>query len=254
MPAHSASRAAILADIHGNADALEAVLSDAAQQSPDIYVLAGDLAMNGPRPAETLARLMALNAPGVMGNMDNEILVGDDPGTLWTKQQLSEAAIAYLAALPISQRITPSDGHSPETDLLIVHSTPRSYEEVLILDTSNPGTNFTEVTPIEEAVQMLAGVRANLMVYGHIHYRSEAVIGQQRVMSIGSVGFPFDGDPRAAYGLAHWNGQNWSVEQRRVVYDYERVARQIEQSGKPDAARYAAMIRLSKWLPRPSQG
>jgi diadenosine tetraphosphatase ApaH/serine/threonine PP2A family protein phosphatase len=52
---------------------------------------------------------------------------------------------------------------------------------------------------------MLQGVQAGLIIYGHIHYVSEGVIDGQRIMSIGSVGFPFDGDQRAAYSIAEWS-------------------------------------------------
>jgi hypothetical protein len=70
------------------------------------------------------------------------------------------------------------------------------------------------------------------------------------VQSIGSVGFPFDGDPRAANTLAAWDGTKWVLEPRRVSYDHEKAARDVETCGIPYASRYAAMLRASRWLPR----
>jgi diadenosine tetraphosphatase ApaH/serine/threonine PP2A family protein phosphatase len=240
---------ALLADIHGNLAALEAVLADLAQVRPSRLVLMGDLVMNGPYPGETLARLMALDAPGVMGNTDDNVVADNDPVGSWTRRQLDPAALAYLAALPLAQRITPPGGLSPQDDLLIVHSTPRSYNDLLIL-ALQIGTSFTEITPPAEAEAMLAGARANLMVYGHIHYVSEGQIGSQRVMSLGAVGFPFDNNPAAAYALARWTPEGWTIEHRRVPYDHEAVARALDNSTIPGAARFAARIRTAAWLPR----
>jgi diadenosine tetraphosphatase ApaH/serine/threonine PP2A family protein phosphatase len=98
---------------------------------------------------------------------------------------------------------------------------------------------------------MLEGARADLIIYGHIHYVSEGVINGQRIMSIGSVGFPFDGDQRAAYAIARWTGVRWEVEHRRVVYQYRQVIKDIERSTIPFASRYARMIREANWFPHP---
>jgi predicted phosphodiesterase len=247
-----ASRIAILADIHGNLDALDVVLADAATQGLDGYVFAGDLVMNGPRPAETLDRIIELHAPGVIGNTDQEVLTGNDPVGQWTAKHIGERGCTHLRSLPLAQRITPSTSRSPDDDLLIVHSTPRSCWDLLVLAPHPLGTTFTQTTPPEDAAQMLGDARANLIVYGHIHYASEGVIAGQRVVSIGAVGYPFDGDRRAAYAIAEWNGRMWSISHRRVAYDYERVARMIEQSDQPFAARYARMLRAANWFPRPT--
>src|SRR5690349_387893 len=98
------SRIAILADIHGNLDALDAVLADAATQEPDSYVFAGDLVMNGPRPAETLDRIVGLQSPAVIGNTDEEVLANDDPVGQWTAERIGDHGCAYLRALPLAQR------------------------------------------------------------------------------------------------------------------------------------------------------
>ncbi|MBX3063293.1 MAG: metallophosphoesterase family protein [Anaerolineae bacterium] len=248
----TASRIAILTDIHGNDDALIAVLKDAARHDPELYVFGGDLAVNGPRPAEALARIIEMRMPSVMGNMDDLLIRGGDIVGDWTERQLSADQIDYLRALPFSQRITPPNGESPHNDLLIVHSTPRSPYDVLILEVEPLGTSFTQTTPAAEAIPMLNGERADLITYGHIHYASSGVIGGQRILSVGSVGFPFDGDQRAAYAIAQWDGQRWQVTHHRVAYDYERVIQQIEGCGMPYPKRFADMIAQAKWLPRPT--
>ena len=243
---------AILADIHGNVAALDAVLADLQRHAPDAIVLAGDLVMNGPRPAETMNRIHALQLPSVLGNTDVEVLRADDPVGLWTQQHLTQRDLAYLQSLPLIQRIAPPGSDDPEDELLLTHASPRDCFDLLILQPHPLGTTFTEVTPPMEALAMLQDTRANVIVFGHIHYVSQGIIDYQRLRSIGSVGFPFDGDQRAAYAIARWNGTFWQFEDQRVRYDFEQVAQELEQSTIPFAARSARMIREGNWFPRPS--
>lgn len=239
---------AILADIHGNVTALQAVLADVATQSPDLLVFGGDYVMNGSRPAEALALIRSTNAHSVIGNTDVYVLDMDDAVPAWVRQQLRADDLVFLRSLPLQQRITPPHGVSPQDDLLVVHSTPRNCDDLLILDPHPFGTSFTEITDDATAHAMLNGEAANLIVFGHIHYASARTIGVQRVVSIGSVGFPFDHDQRAAYALAHWDGNNWQIEHRRVSYDVQAAIDDLLTCGIPDAACYAERLRRADWL------
>jgi protein phosphatase len=241
---------AILADVHGNADALQAVLEDLRANPTDRVVLGGDLVMNGAKPAEALRLLRDLGAPGVVGNTDLYVLNGIDSMATWVQTHLKEDDLAYLAALPVSLRVTPPGGRSPDDDLMVVHSTPRDPDDLLILEVHPFGTSFTETTPPEQAQKMLCNERANLIVYGHIHYFSVGIVDDIRMASVGSVGFPFDHDPRAAYGVATWDGQNWALEPRRLAYNHKQTAAEIEQSDMPFSSSMARRIREADWFAR----
>jgi predicted phosphodiesterase len=242
---------AILADIHSNFDALEAVLTDLAGQQYDLMVIAGDLVTNGPQPAEVLACVRDLRVSVIYGNMDVEVIQAAPSQSIgwWTQQQLTKGDLAYLKQLPLSYRVTPPGGKSPQDDLLVVHASPRSANDLLILEPHPLGTTFTTVTPEEEAAAMLGGEQANLIVYGHIHYFSSGTVREQRVMSIGSVGFPFDGNPQASYALAKWDEKKWSISQQRISYDYEKTIAAIYSSGQPFADTYARRLRNANWFP-----
>lgn len=244
---------AVLADIHGNLEALEAVLADLMLQRHDAIVLAGDLLAGGPQPVETLDRIRKLDVPTIFGNTDYGVVNTQSslPIAQWAHEQIGENGVAYLKTLPFAHRITPADGVSPEDDLLIVHATPTSVDAVIILEPHPLGTSFTTPTPEAEVVSLVGTARANLIVYGHIHYASSGVVRRQRLVSIGSVGSPTDGDQRAAYALVSWDGTMWQVTHRRVSYDYERAAQAVERSGQPEAWRYAQMLREARWLPHP---
>ncbi len=243
---------AILADIHGNLAALDAVLADLATQPHHGVVLAGDLLANGPWPRETLARIQTLTATVLRGNMDEAVVqaTANDGASRWAHEQIGAEGVAYLADLPFEGRITPPGGRSPADDLLIVHATPRNVHDVLILQPEPNGTTFDTITPEAEAAAMLGDTEAALIVYGHIHYFSAGHVNGLRLQSIGSVGFPFDRDHRAAYALARWDGARWNIIPRRVEYLYQGTLDAIRQSGQPLAERYAQMILQAKWLPR----
>ena len=243
---------AILSDIHGNAAALDAVVADLAAVPHDAVVVAGDLVLHGPRPAEALARVRDLAAPTISGNTDRYVLADELPAGLdllvgSVRERIGADGLAYLAGLPFDHRVTPPGGASPGDDLLVVHATPTDVDAVLILEPDPFGT--WPVTPAEEAAALLGDARANLIVFGHIHYASAGTVAGQRLASVGAVGFPFDGDPRAAYALATWDGQEWRVAHRRVAYDHRRAAEDLLRSGGPFADPLARRLSEARFVP-----
>jgi len=241
---------AVLSDIHGNVAALDAVLADLIAQPHEETVIAGDLAFLGPRPAESIARVREMNVPTIYGNSDRYLSHGNphfsrEDWLEWTRERIGPDDLQYLAGLPFDHYIVPPDGRQPEDNLLIVHASPTDVEAAVITET-NPTAPTITLTPEADAARMIGDARADLILYGHIHYASAGTVGGQRVASIGAVGFPFDGDPRAAYALVTWDGTHWAVTHRRVAYDYEAVARDAEQSGAPFAAIAAHRLREAR--------
>ncbi len=226
---------AVISDIHGNVAGFDAVLADLATQRYDALVIAGDLIFAGPRPAESLAQVRAQNAPTIYGNterffVDADSPMANDPGVQWVRERIGAEGLAYIASLPFAHRVTPPGGRSPEDDLLIVHATPTDVNAVLITQEPPQGSTVLTVTPEAEALAHIGGAQAELILYGHIHYASAGMVGGQRVTSIGSAGFPFDGDHRAAYALVAWDGAHWQVTNRRASYDYEAVIAELAQT------------------------
>ncbi len=68
-------RLAVVADIHGNLTALEAVVESLKADRPDLVVQAGDMAVNGPRPGEVVDLVRSLGWRGVIGNTDEMLWV-----------------------------------------------------------------------------------------------------------------------------------------------------------------------------------
>ena len=230
---------AVLSDVHGNIVALEAVLKDLGRQaSVDHIVVAGDLFSFGPAPNDVLAKLKQLShACFLLGNTDRYLLEGTYPSSYgtgdwqdkllfsfqWTAEQLDEEGLRFLRALPFLQII--SEG---SYQLLAVHGSPRSDEEGL--------TENTEASELEE---MAIEPQVSVLACGHTHIPVDRLIGGVRLVNVGSVGLPFDGDSRACYaivsGLAVNGNAATQVQLRRVAYDVEKVVDQFRACDHPAA-------------------
>lgn len=208
---------ALLYDVHGNLPALEAVLADAEAAGADRFVLGGDYALFGPWPRETVERLRALDAVWVRGNgerwtahpsaaPDDEVVQG---AIEYCRAQLGDALVNELAALP---ECCVRDG------VRYVHASPRSDVRSFMPDEH------------DDDGEMLEGVLEQRLVFGHTHlpFKRMAKAGIELV-NPGSVGMPFDGNPRAAYALVAEGGE---VEHRRVEYDHEVSAAAIRERGR----------------------
>jgi diadenosine tetraphosphatase ApaH/serine/threonine PP2A family protein phosphatase len=205
---------AILYDVHGNLPALEAVLDDAAAAGADRFLLGGDYALFGAWRAETVARLEALRgATWIRGNGERWTadphqapLAPVQEAARACADALGEATVARLARLPAEAVV---DGvrcvhGSPGSDLIGLMPQPAGDEE-----------------------ELLAPVRERRLVAGHTHLPFERMsAGRIALLNPGSVGMPFDGDPRAAYALLHDDGR---VERRRVAYRYADAAAAVRK-------------------------
>lgn len=223
-------RVAILADIHGNATALEAVLADLdAIGGADALVVAGDLCLDGPKPREALDRVRALGCPVIQGNTDRDLAApaAEPPETdfqrllAWTRERIGEDGVAYLRALPFSHTI---EAPAPDAAILVVHANPVDLDQQL-----------RPLAPEEELLPLLASVPPSVAVvaFGHLHLPYTRQVGRLLLADISSVGLAKDGDPRAGYGLFTWTGSSWQVEQRRVDYPLEAVVAELRDAYPP---------------------
>jgi putative phosphoesterase len=241
---------AVLSDIHGNILAFEAVLEDLQrQQDVDQVVVAGDMFTFGPAPDEVLARLRQLpRASILLGNTDRYLLEGTYPSTCdggdwqdkllysfhWTAGRLEGEGLRFLEALPAFQIV--SEGGR---QLLAVHGSPRSDEEGLTVETE-----------AGEIQHMPMGSQVAVLACGHTHIPMIRSIGNLQVVNAGSVGLPFDGDPRASYAIisnltGNGNGSA-QVQLRRVAYDVEKAVEQFFANDHPAAEIGAFNLRTAR--------
>jgi predicted phosphodiesterase len=206
---------ALLYDIHGNLAALETVLDDARGAGAERFVLGGDYALFGPQPLETVTALRELpDATWIRGNgerwtgdasqaPDFEVVQG---AILACSDALGERLVAELAGLAETVVL---DG------IRYCHGSPVSDVRSFMPE------------PGDEDEEMMGGIVERRLVFGHTHlpFRRSGPGGVE-LINPGSVGMPFDGDPRAAYALLREDG---TLEHRRLAYDHRAAADAVKE-------------------------
>ena len=225
-------RVAVLADIHGNLPACEAVLEDIASQAPDHVVAAGDLVLRGAFPRETLELLQSRCDVLLMGNTDC-YLSGNYLGGAyrsrehwktnlleWTRAELGQENVQLLGQLAFSVRFSPRKGQ----DLYICHANPKNLEDSL-----EPTLSEQELRPY------LQHLDAAAVAFGHLHFPYRRRVGRQLIADVASAGIPRDGDMRAAYGVFTYTPRGWRVQIRRVRYAVRHATQALTGKDVPGA-------------------
>jgi len=222
---------AVLADIHANLTALQAVSNDLEAWQPDHVVVAGDIVNRGPRPLECLNFVQdKVSTSGwltLRGNHEDYIINHARPdaprsgpafesqlSSYWTYQQL-HGDVSALAALPFSHNLSAPDSRW----VTITHASMRGNRDGIYPYTSD-----------EELYQKIEPSAA-LFCVGHTHLPLIRRLNGTLVVNAGAVGLPFDGDRRASYARIEWRGEGWTAQIIRLPYDYDQAEGDFFASG-----------------------
>jgi putative phosphoesterase len=229
-------RILILADIHANWPALEAI-----QEPHDLCICLGDLVDYGVEPVPCVEWVREHCEHVIRGNHDhavaqNIVATGDSGYRLLARatrplmwQLLRTDDKTYLARLPVTLHLT-LDGFN----FYLVHATPRDPLDEVLLD------------DVAQWHRRLHGTEAHFVCVGHTHKPFSLEVGACQVINPGSVGQPRDGDPRAAYAVI----ENGRVELKRAAYDVDRAVAAIEAASiLPEAKPIAAHVLRTGGLP-----
>jgi putative phosphoesterase len=244
------TKIAVLSDIHGNSLALQAVLDDLQKESVDYLLVLGDLAVFGPDPTGVLKLLQdQKHIIYVSGNTDRYLLEKKYPAGSnasswqakvlasfhWTANRLNDAHLRFLARQNRSLYFTLAENHK----ILAVHGSPRSDEEGIRPEM--PECQLTEIVANR--------LSYNLLLCAHTHIPLDRTINGRRVINTGSVGLPFDGDPRAAYVMVNLEADGgYHIEFRRTAYSVEAVIDQLYEVDHPAVEIQAYNLRTARPL------
>jgi diadenosine tetraphosphatase ApaH/serine/threonine PP2A family protein phosphatase len=230
-------RHALVSDVHGNLEALDAVLADLATREVHDVACLGDFVGYGASPDACIDRLRDRVAVSLLGNHDDavlhpEALAGFNPvaaeAARWTRDALSAEHRAWLATLPLS-----CVWHGAR----LVHASPIAPEA------------WTYLQHADDAAGQFAGYPEALCFVGHTHapvvfvrtsdgrtheLREPFVTlrdGARHLVVVPSVGQPRDHDPRAGYLI--WDDAAGTLECVRVAYDVDGAAARIRGAGLP---------------------
>ncbi len=239
---------AILSDIHGNLEALEAVLADVEQQGAKRILCLGDIVGYGPNPIECLDIVMKRAEWSVLGNHDQGALFdpsGWSPAAeraiFWTREQLerrpqgrggeqADARWEYLSNLARTHR---------EGQYLFVHGSARNPVNEYV---------FPEDIYNQRKMEGIYSAVDRFCFQGHTHVpgifvevlpgelfefdspdeieSTHRLDGRKTLCNVGSVGQPRDGDPRASYVML----DEGTIRFRRVAYDFEKTRKKIHDN------------------------
>ena len=239
---------ALLSDLHANERALDACLAHARAHGADQMAILGDLVGYGPEPEAVVAqcqRLAEAGATVLRGNHDamavappaHAVRQGEFTAR-WTHDRLSDTHRQWLARLPLTARV-----HS----VLLVHASVNEPEQWrYVEDEGSAARSLQAATQAHPDVRFVMG--------GHVHHQTLYYRGQggqlmrfapvpgvpipvpahrHWIATVGSVGQPRDGDPRAAYALLDLDKHQLTFW--RVRYDHAAAAHAVRAAGLDEA-------------------
>lgn len=233
---------AVISDVHGNLQALEAVVADIREQGISQCICLGDTVGYGGNPSECIDLVRDFCSYTLLGNHDEYTLTGkgledvsDEVRQViqWTREQLNEDRLSWLRSLPI---------HHDGGDFEAVHSALHHTDDwPYVLQSGDAAQHFKhQVKPV--------------CFIGHSHQPKFWVEGEGRalhttsleslrpdrkqIINVGSVGQPRDRDERACYLIFRRSQQD--VWWRRVSYDIASAQHAIISAGLP--AKFAARL------------
>jgi predicted phosphodiesterase len=228
-------RFAAIADVHGNCDALEAVLADIAAAGISEVVNLGDHVSGPLMPRETAEMLMARGFPSIQGNQDR-LLVEKRAGLGGPFRWLDEPQVEWLARMPATLLY--------RGDVLLCHGSPRSDEAYWLDRVTSDG--LIAPAPIEDVEAEASGIAASLILCGHTHLPRVVRLRDGRlVVNAGSVGLPGyrgadpvahtveAGTPHACYAILEGTAGAWHATIRYVPYDSRRMSELAARNGNP---------------------
>lgn len=235
-------RIAVVSDVHGNIEALEAVLADIATRRVDLIVNLGDV-LSGPLfPAECAERLIPLDLPTIRGNHERQLLTLN-PGDMGLSDQYTASCLApnhlqWIRGLP--------EALQPLEDVLLVHGSPNSDLAYFL---ESVDENGVRPASMEEVKLRAGGASASLILCGHSHLQRMVSLEDGRlIVNPGSVGLPAyeagrpyphkmqSGSPHARYAIVEKTNHRWAAEMMAIDYDWESMAMIAEKRDRPDWA------------------
>jgi predicted phosphodiesterase len=233
---------ALIADVHGNLPALEAVLADIAARGITAIVNLGDHVSGPLWPQETAAFLMQQSWPTIAGNHDRMVAADDPashgPSDRYAFAQLTPSQRAWLAGLPATLAL---EGGA----VLLCHGVPAD-DRVYLLET--PADGRLHLATPDQIARRLVGVQAHLVACGHSHVPRAVHHDGRLIVNPGSVGLPAyvhdgphahvseTGSPLARYAVVTGGHDEPRVEFVALAYDAPAAAARAEQNGRPDWA------------------
>jgi putative phosphoesterase len=236
---------AVISDIHGNMQALEAVLDDIKNEECEKIFCLGDLAMAGPEPVKTIELIKELYEKGgfelIQGNTDE--MIGNYNNEIGEKVKsafpvLGNAIINDVKIIPdnlkefLKNLPKQANLEIEGVKILLVHGSPRASDE-----------NIFPNLPIEKIEEMIDGTDADVIFCGHTHIPAGyQTTKRQTVINDGSIGRPFTPTPQSCYVIARLNDGVLDVTHKFIDYDNQKASEILAKRNFEGADKLAQIL------------
>ncbi len=211
----------LIADVHSNVVALEAVLSAMDEMGIEKILHAGDIIGYNPYPNETVELFKNRKIISILGNHDRALISGDIEGfnpyateaLMWTRKTISKENLDFIYRLKNRDSFLLDNKRT-----FLIHGSPRDVDEY--------------VFPENASAHFLAMSKSEVLVLGHTHiqFKKESSLGV--IVNPGSVGQPRDENPDSAFAV--FDTVSGEVKLQRTSYDFEKVIKDILSAGLPE--------------------
>jgi len=224
-------RIGIISDVHGNYEALKAVLRELKREGIDRVINSGDNVGYSAFPNECIELLKTEGIEAVMGNYDEAVAFSrpicgcgyKDPevaqighlSLTWTQKNTSDKTKEYLASLPKHLEF-----ESPLGKIFALHG---GLENLTQWITEKDADLLKDIASKTEA---------RLVIMGHTHRPFVKEMAETVFVNPGSVGRPFDGDPRASFAIVEI-ADTFNIQIKRIEYDLEKNIHALINAGLP---------------------
>lgn len=226
----------IFGDIHGNLEALEAVLTALKAEHIDKYLCLGDIVGYGADPTRCIAEIKALGPTTIAGNHDWASVELFDIGyfnphakqaVLWTRQNLSDQDKQFLKSLELVYQ---------EKELTLVHGNlqnPERFEYIFDISSARESFNLlgTKICFIGHSHKPAIFIKQDKNYTYTFQNNLKIEAAQSYIVNAGSVGQPRDGDPQATYLV--YDSQSRQLQIKRISYDIQKAQDKIVKAGLP---------------------
>jgi len=266
-------RYCIISDIHGNINALEAVLQEAHKQNIDEYIFLGDYYGDLPYPNEIPMKINELSKQYpvhmIKGNKEDYLIELHTSNKkkwihkqfhslYWNYNELSDDHLQFYMNLPNEKTVKYKDFMGKDTSILLVHSIKSRIQNTKFRDFSSSKfaerydlapfsheeylENIMETIAKDQQLQSdLMGIDENIILCGHSHIQWHATYDDKLIINAGSCGLPLDYDTSAAYTILEVNEsnaeENYNVFEQRIQYDRKSLILRTKESSYYDYAK-----------------
>ncbi len=211
----------LIADVHSNVIALEAVLSEMDALGVEIILHAGDMVGYNPYPNETIGSFKKRKIISVRGNHERALVTGDTSGfnpyaaaaLEWTGKIITCENLGFISKLKDIEAITVDDAR-----IVIVHGSPKDLDRYVYPEDFEPG--------------FLTMSDSDILVLGHTHIQFKKEYPEGIIINPGSVGQPRDLDPDSAFAIL--DTDKMQIQLKRKKYDIEKVVEDMQKAHLPE--------------------